>query len=134
MWYVREFIRSPFRAELDLKRIRYCALTNQVRRDYMDDHRIQIPDHHDAHTSTHGCAADTVHDIETPEIDLLSPLTIRTIQFRNRIVMSPMCQYSSREGLANDWRLVHLVSRAAGGAALAIVEATAVTRYGRITS
>jgi 2,4-dienoyl-CoA reductase-like NADH-dependent reductase (Old Yellow Enzyme family) len=68
-----------------------------------------------------------------PEIDLLSPLSIRGITLRNRIAMSPMCQYSSDEGLANDWHLVHLGSRAVGGAGLVMVEATAVTRDGRIT-
>jgi 2,4-dienoyl-CoA reductase-like NADH-dependent reductase (Old Yellow Enzyme family) len=68
-----------------------------------------------------------------PEIDLLNPLTIRGITFRNRIVMSPMCQYSAEEGLANDWHLVHLGSRAVGGVGLVIVEATAVTRDGRIS-
>lgn len=98
----------------------------------MDDRTTEILDHRDA-TAKHGCAADTLHDIEFPEIDLLSPLTIRKLQLRNRIVMSPMCQYSSHEGLANDWHLVHLGSRAAGGVALAIVEATAVTRDGRIS-
>ena len=67
------------------------------------------------------------------KIDLLSPLTIRGVTLRNRIVMSPMCQYSARRGLANDWHLVHLGSRAAGGVGLVIVEATAVTRDGRIT-
>jgi 2,4-dienoyl-CoA reductase-like NADH-dependent reductase (Old Yellow Enzyme family) len=82
---------------------------------------------------THGCPADTDHDQEVPEIDLLSPLMIRGVTLRNRIVMSPMCQYIAREGLADDWHLVHLGSRAAGGVALAIVEATAVTRDGRIT-
>ena len=64
---------------------------------------------------------------------LFSPLTIRGVTFRNRIVMSPMCQYSSHEGLANDWHLVHLGSRAVGGVALAMVEASAVLREGRIT-
>jgi len=64
---------------------------------------------------------------------LLSPLTIRGVTLRNRIVMSPMCQYSAEEGLANDWHLVHLGSRAVGGAALIMVEATAVTRDGRIS-
>jgi 2,4-dienoyl-CoA reductase-like NADH-dependent reductase (Old Yellow Enzyme family) len=68
-----------------------------------------------------------------PDIDLLSPLTVRGITLRNRIVMSPMCQYSSEEGLANDWHLVHLGSRAAGGVGLVMVEATAVTAEGRIT-
>ena len=73
------------------------------------------------------------HDREVPEIDLLSPLTIRGVTFRNRIAVSPMCQYSGRDGFANDWHLVHLGSRAAGGAALVMVEATAVTADGRIT-
>ena len=81
----------------------------------------------------HGCAAATDHDREVPEIDLLSPLTVRSVTLRNRIVMSPMCQYSSIDGLANDWHLVHLGSRAAGGTGLVIVEATAVTSQGRIS-
>src|ERR1700752_4040668 len=80
-----------------------------------------------------GCSAGSDHDREVPEIDLLSSLTIRGITFRNRIVMSPMCQYSAEEGLANDWPLVHLGSRAVGGVALVMVEATAVTRDGRIS-
>ena len=65
--------------------------------------------------------------------NLLSPLTIRSVTFRNRIAMSPMCQYSSEDGFADDWHLVHLGSRAAGGVGLVIVEATAVTRDGRIS-
>jgi 2,4-dienoyl-CoA reductase-like NADH-dependent reductase (Old Yellow Enzyme family) len=79
------------------------------------------------------CPSDADHDREVPEIDLLSPLTIRGVTFRNRIGVSPMCQYSASEGFANDWHLVHLGSRAAGGAALVVVEATAVTPEGRIT-
>ncbi len=82
---------------------------------------------------SHGCATDTAHDRDLPEVDLLSPLTIRGVTFRNRIVMSPMCQYSAHEGLANDWHLVHLGSRAVGGVALVMVEATAVTPEGRIS-
>src|SRR4051812_21285071 len=81
----------------------------------------------------HGCLADVVHDTEVPEIDLLSPLTLRDTTLKSRIVMSPMCQYSAEEGFANDWHLVHLGSRAVGGAALVFVEATAVTREGRIS-
>jgi 2,4-dienoyl-CoA reductase-like NADH-dependent reductase (Old Yellow Enzyme family) len=69
----------------------------------------------------------------TGNSDLLSPLTIRGVTLRNRIAVSPMCQYSAVEGMANDWHLVHLGSRAAGGAGLVIVEATAVTPQGRIT-
>jgi|SRR5450432_1149814 len=64
---------------------------------------------------------------------LFDPLEIRSIRFKNRIAVSPMCQYSSEDGFANDWHLVHLGSRAAGGAALIIQEATAVTPEGRIS-
>jgi 2,4-dienoyl-CoA reductase-like NADH-dependent reductase (Old Yellow Enzyme family) len=86
-----------------------------------------------ARKECHGCPAKTEHDLKVPEVDLLSPLTIRGITLGNRIVMSPMCQYSSENGLANDWHLVHLGSRAAGGVSLVFVEATAVTPEGRIT-
>ncbi len=65
--------------------------------------------------------------------NLFSPLTIRGVKFRNRIAVSPMCQYSSEDGFANDWHLVHLGSRAVGGAALVMTEATAVTPDGRIS-
>lgn len=64
---------------------------------------------------------------------LFEPLTIKGITLRNRIGVSPMCQYSSTDGVANDWHLVHLGSRAVGGAALVIAEATAVSPDGRIT-
>jgi 2,4-dienoyl-CoA reductase-like NADH-dependent reductase (Old Yellow Enzyme family) len=64
---------------------------------------------------------------------LFSPLTIRSATLRNRIAVSPMCQYSAEDGLANDWHLVHLGSRAVGGAGLVITEATAVEPRGRIT-
>ncbi|MBV9962264.1 MAG: NADH:flavin oxidoreductase/NADH oxidase [Parafilimonas sp.] len=64
---------------------------------------------------------------------LFEPLSIRSIQFKNRIVVSPMCEYSSEDGFANDWHLVHLGSRAVGGAGLIIAEATAVSPEGRIT-
>jgi 2,4-dienoyl-CoA reductase-like NADH-dependent reductase (Old Yellow Enzyme family) len=70
-------------------------------------------------------------------IDLMSllfdSLTIRGITFRNRIAVSPMCEYSAVNGLPNDWHLVHLGSRAVGGAALVVTEATAVAPEGRIT-
>ncbi|MHC1730995.1 MAG: NADH:flavin oxidoreductase/NADH oxidase [Bacteroidales bacterium] len=64
---------------------------------------------------------------------LLSPLRIRNIDIRNRIAMSPMCQYSAKEGFAGDWHLVHYGTRGSGGAGLIIVEATAVWPEGRIT-
>lgn len=65
--------------------------------------------------------------------NLYSPLTLRNITLKNRIVMSPMCQYSARDGFAGDWHLVHYGTRASGGAGLIIVEATAVWPEGRIT-
>jgi 2,4-dienoyl-CoA reductase-like NADH-dependent reductase (Old Yellow Enzyme family) len=80
-----------------------------------------------------GAAADMEHDQEIPEIDLLTPLSLRGITLRNRIVVSPMCQYSATEGMANDWHLVHLGSRAVGGAGALFVEASAVTCDGRIS-
>ena len=64
---------------------------------------------------------------------LFEPLTIKSITLRNRIGVSPMCMYSSEDGVANDWHLVHLGARAAGGAGLIIAEATAVSADGRIS-
>ena len=64
---------------------------------------------------------------------LLSPLKIRSIEFSNRIGVSSMCQYSSEDGFATDWHLVHLGARAQGGAGLVMVEASAVTPEGRIS-
>jgi len=64
---------------------------------------------------------------------LFSPFSLRGVTLRNRIGVSPMCQYSAVEGAANDWHLVHLGSRAAGGAGLVVVEATAVEPRGRIS-
>jgi 2,4-dienoyl-CoA reductase-like NADH-dependent reductase (Old Yellow Enzyme family) len=66
-------------------------------------------------------------------VQIFDPLQIRGITLRNRIVVSPMCQYSSDDGFANDWHLVHLGSRAAGGASLVFTEASAVTPEGRIS-
>jgi 2,4-dienoyl-CoA reductase-like NADH-dependent reductase (Old Yellow Enzyme family) len=64
---------------------------------------------------------------------LFSPLTIKNITLKNRIVMSPMCQYSSTDGFSNEWHMVHLGTRAVGGTGLIIAEATAVSPEGRIT-
>jgi 2,4-dienoyl-CoA reductase-like NADH-dependent reductase (Old Yellow Enzyme family) len=73
--------------------------------------------------------------LNKPEIMalLFEPLQIRNITLKNRIVVSPMCQYSSVDGFANDWHLVHLGTRAIGGAALVFTEATAVSPEGRIS-
>lgn len=84
-------------------------------------------------TANPGCRAEADHDREVPEVDLLSPLTIRGVSLRNRIVVSPMCQYCAVDGMASDWHLVHLGSRAVGGAGMVFVEATAVTAEGRIS-
>jgi 2,4-dienoyl-CoA reductase-like NADH-dependent reductase (Old Yellow Enzyme family) len=65
---------------------------------------------------------------------LFTPLTIRSITFPHRIFVSPMCQYSSENGMPNEWHFVHLGSRAVGGAALVIVEASGVSPEGRITA
>jgi 2,4-dienoyl-CoA reductase-like NADH-dependent reductase (Old Yellow Enzyme family) len=64
---------------------------------------------------------------------LFDAATFRGVRLANRIIVSPMCQYSSEEGFANDWHLVHLGSRAVGGAGLVLTEATAVTAEGRIS-
>src|SRR5688572_12158180 len=64
---------------------------------------------------------------------LFSPIKIKSIEFKNRIVVSPMCQYSSEDGFANEWHLVHLGSRAVGGSSLIFTEATAVSPEARIS-
>jgi 2,4-dienoyl-CoA reductase-like NADH-dependent reductase (Old Yellow Enzyme family) len=64
---------------------------------------------------------------------LFQPFTVRSVTLRNRIGVSPMCQYSAADGVANDWHFVHLGSRAVGGAGIVITEATAVAPEGRIT-
>src|SRR5512134_614957 len=64
---------------------------------------------------------------------LFAPLALRSVTLRNRIAVSPMCQYSAVDGLANDSHLVHLGGRAVGGAGLVAFEATAVEARGRIS-
>jgi 2,4-dienoyl-CoA reductase-like NADH-dependent reductase (Old Yellow Enzyme family) len=66
-------------------------------------------------------------------VHLFSPLPIREVSFRNRVGVSPMCEYSSVDGFANDWHFVHLGSRAVGGAAMVMTEASAVLAEGRIS-
>src|SRR5580692_617153 len=71
---------------------------------------------------------------ETAKVSgLFDSIAIRGVELSSRIVVSPMCQYSSEDGLANDWHLVHLGSRAVGGAALVMTEATSVEARGRIS-
>ena len=64
---------------------------------------------------------------------LFSPLKIREMQIKNRCWVSPMCQYSSEDGFVNDWHLVHLGSRAVGGAGLVMTEAAAAVSYTHLT-
>ena len=64
---------------------------------------------------------------------LFTPFRLREVTLRNRVMVSPMCEYSSVDGFANDWHVVHLGSRAVGGAALVLTEAIAVTADGRIS-
>ena len=64
---------------------------------------------------------------------LFSPMSIGALQIKNRMAIAPMCQYSAVDGIAADWHLVHLGSRAIGGAGLVMTEATGVSAEGRIT-
>ena len=66
-------------------------------------------------------------------MNLFEPLKLRGLSLRNRIAVSPMCMYSCVDGVVNDWHLVHLGSRAVGGAGLLIAEASAVSPEGRIS-
>lgn len=79
------------------------------------------------------CAAPADGSANAPSGVLFSPFTLGALTLANRIVIPPMCQYSCDEGLAGDWHLMHLGSLALSGAGLLIIEATAVTREGRIT-
>jgi 2,4-dienoyl-CoA reductase-like NADH-dependent reductase (Old Yellow Enzyme family) len=64
---------------------------------------------------------------------LFTPFSLRGTEFRNRVMLSPMCQYSAKDGLANEWHRIHLGTRAVGGAGMVMMEATAVEPGGRIT-
>ena len=64
---------------------------------------------------------------------LFDPFTLKAVTLRNRIAVSPMCQYSAEDGLANDWHHAHLAGLARGGSGLVVVEATGVSPEGRIT-
>src|SRR5712691_7539620 len=74
-----------------------------------------------------------LHPIVPRMSQLFSPFTLRSVAFPNRVFVSPMCQYSSDDGMPDEWHFVHLGSRAVGGASLVSVEASAVTPEGRIT-
>lgn len=84
-------------------------------------------------TSENSTATAESQKEQNVEANLFSPFTLRSVTLRNRIGVSPMCQYYSVDGFASDWHLVHLGSRAVGGAGLVIVEASGVEARGRIT-
>ena len=71
--------------------------------------------------------------VETPAVPMFQPLRLRDMTLPNRVVISPMCQYSAKEGLPDDWHLVHYGSRAIGGAGLLFTEMTCVSAQARIT-
>lgn len=73
-------------------------------------------------------------DAAAPGPHLFRPLQLRRLQTRNRVVISPMCQYSAQDGHLDDWHLVHLGRFAIGGAGIVFTEATAVQKRGRITN
>ena len=81
-------------------------------------------------TRTKGVAVPAGENAPAP---LFAPLRLREVELENRIVVSPMCQYSATDGVVGDWHLVHLGSRAVGGAGLLFTEMTDVSRDGRIT-
>jgi 2,4-dienoyl-CoA reductase-like NADH-dependent reductase (Old Yellow Enzyme family) len=68
-----------------------------------------------------------------PNPHLFRPIAFRSVEARNRIMLSPMCQYSASDGLSNDWHFAHLAARAVGGSGIVCVEATHVEPIGRIT-
>jgi 2,4-dienoyl-CoA reductase-like NADH-dependent reductase (Old Yellow Enzyme family) len=68
-----------------------------------------------------------------PAASLFDPFALKDVTLRNRIAVSPMCQYSAEEGVINDWHYAHLAGLARGGAGLVVAEATAVSPEGRIT-
>jgi 2,4-dienoyl-CoA reductase-like NADH-dependent reductase (Old Yellow Enzyme family) len=92
---------------------------------------MTVPAHASEAASTTLTGSDLAPPLERPH--LFTPLTVRGATMRNRIAVSPMCQYTSVEGFANDWHFVHLGTRAVGGAGLVFTEATAVTPEGRIS-
>jgi 2,4-dienoyl-CoA reductase-like NADH-dependent reductase (Old Yellow Enzyme family) len=68
--------------------------------------------------------------VRDPTPHLFRPLALRSVQTRNRIMMSPMCQYSAENGIASDWHFAHLAARAVGGAGIVCVEACHVEARG----
>jgi 2,4-dienoyl-CoA reductase-like NADH-dependent reductase (Old Yellow Enzyme family) len=84
-------------------------------------------------TSLKLCSLDCIHKRSSPMPHLFEPFSIRSLTLPHRIIVSPMCQYSSADGFANDWHLVHLGSRAVGRAAIVFTEANAVVPEGRIS-
>jgi 2,4-dienoyl-CoA reductase-like NADH-dependent reductase (Old Yellow Enzyme family) len=87
----------------------------------------------DQNSSLGSCQAESDHDREIPEIDLLSPLKIRGMTLRNRIVMSLMCQYVAKDGFEEDWYFGQFRQPRCRRGRLTIVQSTAVYPVGRVT-
>src|SRR4030095_8974085 len=99
-------------------------------------HRAQLPRRSDRREAVEGQGLRLGIHAEPQgkeELMLFDEITIRDVRIRNRIVVSPMCQYSAQDGHVTDWHLVHLGKFAQGGAGVVFVEATAVEKRGRIT-
>jgi len=100
-------------------RMRDPALVEDIERWFQQDNSMQ--------------AVSETRDNARPRPPMFTPLRLRSVELANRVVVSPMCQYSAEDGLPNDWHLMHLGSRAVGGAGLIVTEMTVVSRDGRIT-
>ncbi|WP_425332390.1 NADH:flavin oxidoreductase/NADH oxidase [Rhodococcus globerulus] len=84
------------------------------------------------HSTLHASQVDQIHARPQRQVQLFSPMSLRAIETRNRVWVSPMCQHSAIDGHPTDWHLVHLGSRAVGGAGLVMAESTSVRADGRI--
>jgi anthraniloyl-CoA monooxygenase len=132
-----EFFENTERyMQLEPAQFAFNLLTRSLRITH-DNLRVRDPrfvanvDRWFATTAAHAARVDALADGPPPP--LFTPFRLREMLLENRVVVSPMCQYSAEDGTPNDWHLVHLGTRAIGGASLVFTEMTDVTREGRIT-
>jgi anthraniloyl-CoA monooxygenase len=117
-----DFDPEPFAFKLLCRSKRVTHENLRIRdQEYVEQVDRWFADHHGA------------KEINPPPPPMFTPFRLRDLRLNNRVVVSPMCQYSSVDGMPHDWHLVHLGSRAIGGAALVFAEMTDVSREGRIT-
>jgi anthraniloyl-CoA monooxygenase len=117
-----DFDPEPFAFKLLCRSKRVTHENLRIRdQQYIDDVDRWFADHHRA------------KDVAPPPPPMFTPFQLRDLHLNNRVVVSPMCQYSSEDGMPHDWHLVHLGSRAIGGAALVFAEMTDVSREARIS-